>query len=1723
MNNNLRAKLSSRALSMLIVMALLSFGIGATFAATSGTEFTNVVMNGSGTTEDPYQITDCVQLQAMIEHPDKIYLLQNDIDCANSATLNDNAGFIPIANFTGNLHGRTRAIQNLTITADRTNLGLFETISESSTVQDLYIDGIDVVNSASNPDSNARAGILAGVNAGTISNVKIGAARLTSDGALGGMVGANEGSIDKATTSTATTLIGTLPAVLGGIAAINSGSITNSFANTATSSLSQISTCGGLVGDLQGGSIETSFSNGDMECLSDASGSVGGLVGVVTGNGSTITNSFTTMVQRNNNFFDGMIVGNNAAGIALDSTYYDAQYAGPTPCDNNGNSTCHAVNIGGAYPNYFKNNTTNAPLDTFDFDSVWEVSSTSLPTPQFYWLLTPRSPLYFSADITEGNIALNWQEPFNDTGMDFTGYQVSYSTDGGQSYTTIETTEKNAVISDLDLNLPYSVRVRARNVNGLGSPTYAYEIRALPTKIAEPTYSNVLSRALTLNWDDVSDVADSYVVQYKKTVDSEWKTYTRTNYPSPSSVIYPLDQSTSYDFRVAAANERGTGEYSDQITASTTTQNSYEISTCEELQNINQDLFGNYTLTNDIDCSETSEWNEGAGFEPMGGFMQGMPFSGELHGDNHKITALYMNQVGLPAGLFMAIDGATIDNLTFDGGQIAGSRANDGTVYTDIIVNPLVGTLSAIAANSAIDNVNTNIDFRSNATEGFNGGAGGLIGLTMPAIFGPGTDVTAMSITNSSSTGDIQGFVSGGLVGASFMANIYGYFTGEMDGLNGYEDIFSMVGAGISLTISDSSTSGDLSCTVMCGGFVGASIGDLTLDNVTRSGTTGEVGAVNPSMGPDLDDLIAMLMLSGPVSGGLVGASLPISLDGGTASMTVSDSQVSGNVVGTLASAIVGIALPSISIDMEQMQESISEDDLFPQILAIATDSIENMLSTDALYVENSTSSADINCTVACGGVTTLSLAKTLIENVSVSGDIVNDNSPLIDASSPISFCPIQITGGIIGAQLLFPLSISNSNSTGDISVNQAGDASQIQLEDYLSEDFSKEDLLGLACVLGNVAQGTGGIIGSFISPFEISTVLENMLEIGVDTLAPLELSINETTASGDVDSNAQSFTGGLAGVTFGKSLINNSSASGDVSNSTFADMFRTPIASAATGGLIGSTLGGFSVNGDIIPLVSYLLGPSDIFSENAEEITLEDITSALQVNPEKSIIQNSNASGDVYSSNSAGGLIGNVAGITRVEKSYATGDVYGVAAGGLIGSGFNMGSLLGVLNIVDSIDIENTYARGNVFASSDPDTVTFAGGLVGMMAHFGQINIDKSYATGTIGINNDATDTRLVAGGLVGAELDLSALPNGYLLFNASANEAVQSYIDILASIGLEQTYGASIKNSFTTSSVPAHSQGDDMLLSEITTGDLSDYKSTGSLFGFVFGLDINSLPEFPDLSDQEPITGDELGTYIEGIHWNTVDDLVSNTFYDESKNNTGKCGNSLPSVTQYLEDLYTVASDPDTMPTQDDIATLIPKLVDIPGTSCVAINSNGSQESYFKNNIVVAPLDVWSFNADNTDTSGVWYSHTSDFPTFTAGAVENATNPPENESTDPPPATQTSNPIDSDEPFIPTKVPTKEDFADAVDQIKDIIPDDPAEVLPNIIEKIDAEITKNAEDELKPDDTGLLSTIVGILTATGAFLLRHLLEAVLIILLGAALTFIARKEKVFDRLRKP
>lgn len=113
---------------------------------------------------------------------------------------------------------------------------------------------------------------------------------------------------------------------------------------------------GGLVGSLPAVDNTTTFINLDnsfaLANISATGGLAGGLVGINNASGSE----------------------DSASTIGL---YYDIYGTGQSECNTGpALANCTGVNDGNSQPDYFRSNTVNAPLNTWDFSSVWGTSPT---------------------------------------------------------------------------------------------------------------------------------------------------------------------------------------------------------------------------------------------------------------------------------------------------------------------------------------------------------------------------------------------------------------------------------------------------------------------------------------------------------------------------------------------------------------------------------------------------------------------------------------------------------------------------------------------------------------------------------------------------------------------------------------------------------------------------------------------------------------------------------------------------------------------------------------------------------------------------------------------------------------------------------------------------------------------------------------------------------------------------------------------------------------------------------------------------------------------------------------------------------------------------------------------------------------------------------------------------------------------------------------------------
>lgn len=120
--------------------------------------------------------------------------------------------------------------------------------------------------------------------------------------------------------------------------------------------------------------------------------------------------------------------------------------------------------------------------------------------------------------------------------------------------------------------------------------------------------------------------------------------------------------------------------------------NPYKILNCTQLQEMQSDLSAHYALYADINCSVSSEWNEGSGFSPVGDCW-GPGFAGSLDGRGHVISDLFINRPTTDRQALFGCtnDGAAIQNVGLQNVDITGQR------YAGGIVGVLVGGDSSIS------------------------------------------------------------------------------------------------------------------------------------------------------------------------------------------------------------------------------------------------------------------------------------------------------------------------------------------------------------------------------------------------------------------------------------------------------------------------------------------------------------------------------------------------------------------------------------------------------------------------------------------------------------------------------------------------------------------------------------------------------------------------------------------------------------------------------------------------------------------------------------------------------------------------------------------------------------------------------------------------------------------------------------------------------------------
>ena len=230
-----------------------------------------------------------------------------------------------------------------------------------------------------------------------------------------------------------------------------------------------------------------------------------------------------------------------------------------------------------------------------------------------------------------------------------------------------------------------------------------------------------------------------------------------------------------------------------------------DITNCTELQGMS--VAGDYRLMNNIDCSDTINWNGGEGFDPI------QSFGGIFDGNGYNISNLYINRPTKNlVGLFKNSAGEPlIKNLGIKNGTMSGKS-----------VGGLVGDM---------EGGNISNSFFEGMIYCYDGNCGGLVGYALYIIINNSySNVTIIGVGNP--------VYVGGLVGSLGEGNIYNsYSLSEIKGSLGY-DVGGLVGYNWGY-IYNSYAIGTIEGTDYIGGFVGANDDGLIVNSYSISNVTG--------------------------------------------------------------------------------------------------------------------------------------------------------------------------------------------------------------------------------------------------------------------------------------------------------------------------------------------------------------------------------------------------------------------------------------------------------------------------------------------------------------------------------------------------------------------------------------------------------------------------------------------------------------------------------------------------------------------------------------------------------------------------------------------------------------------------------------------------------------------------------------------------------------------
>lgn len=423
----------------------------------------------------PVAITTCQELQDMDNDVRGTYVLSNDLDC-------NGFGFTPIGffgtgdggydNFAGNFYGQGHTISNL-------GVPLFALLSDGM-IANLNLSGnlsveADRVGSLA---YSSYYGLISDVHVNSTATLDVNSA------GVGGLVGFANGSVIKRSSAVINIQVEASQTEFGGLTVGASETVIQDSYAVLTVNVASggVEHGGGLTVGGGGNQIIRSYASGSINNNSQVH-EIGGLVWF--GSDTTVVDSFSTFqgagLCNGTNGCSGLVTVADD-GLDFSTNYFDQTAIGSNRCVGDGtNNTCNRVNTDGSQPNYFNNNTTNGPLDNWNFTDVW-MTTVGLPTLRTFSDPSPQPDPVGQLTATIGSsssINLDWLLPASPGSAPLLAEVVYYQKVGETEWTKIQATDFeshsdpsanftgiNLKVANLDPGTSYNFEVIAYNQDG---------------------------------------------------------------------------------------------------------------------------------------------------------------------------------------------------------------------------------------------------------------------------------------------------------------------------------------------------------------------------------------------------------------------------------------------------------------------------------------------------------------------------------------------------------------------------------------------------------------------------------------------------------------------------------------------------------------------------------------------------------------------------------------------------------------------------------------------------------------------------------------------------------------------------------------------------------------------------------------------------------------------------------------------------------------------------------------------------------------------------------------------------------------------------------------------------------------------------------------------------------------------------------------------------------